>query len=86
MESTYSHQPAMTTGSWSLANPGSMPDVSHEVPPARQASCSLATMAWSPVAGKVSGTMEVEITFLPDSRMAHMSASASWGRMSPEAL
>ncbi len=74
------------TGSRSLAKPGSMPEVKHEVPPWAQAFSRGSTHPFSPVFGWMSGTTELDTTFLPEARMRHRSSTASPGRRSAVAM
>ena len=81
-DSIRSHAPMSVMGSRSLANPGSMPDVKHDVPPSRQAASRRSTIcctASSPPRGWTSGTIDVDTTFIPAARMRQMSSSASSG-------
>jgi hypothetical protein len=73
-------------GSRSLANPGSMPEVKHEVPPSAHAFSRASTHAFSPDFGWMRGTTDVETTFLPEARIRHRSCTASPGRRSAVAL
>ncbi len=69
-----------------MAKPGSIPEKSTVVPPEVQAASSC--LAIDSFIGEmwVRATREVATTFLPDSRMRQMSASASVGRRSPDAV
>ena len=84
--STRSQKPLMTSGMRSLAKPGSMPEVKQQVPPAAHAASSWRTIPFAAVGGYSSETTDVDTTCLPDSRMRHMSSTASCGRRSPVAV
>src|SRR6266566_4025713 len=85
-ESTRPHAPRNANGMRSLANPGSMPDVRNETPPALHAASSGSVYRGGAEGGYTSGTTDVETTLVPASRMRAMSATASSGRRSPVAV
>ena len=64
-------------------NPGSMPLTYMVVPPSRQAASSGSRSHASAASGLISHTSDVATTFVPDRRNAVISASASFGRVSP---
>jgi hypothetical protein len=73
-------------GSASFANPGSIPEVKHDVPPLRHAASSRATSSAGAPGGNTIGTTEVETTFFPASRMRQRSSTASGSRTSAVAV
>jgi hypothetical protein len=63
-----------------------MPEVRKEAPPRRQASWSFLAISGPSACGCTSPTTELDTTFLPDSRMRHMSSMASIRRVSAVAV
>src|SRR5947199_2390524 len=85
-ESTRAHAPRNVNGIRSLANPGSMPDVKKETPPALHAASSGSVYRGGAEGGYTSGTTDVETTLVPASRMRAISATAASARRSPVAV